>query len=140
MARFFPASTVEISGDVYCGYGIPFTIPLSGRCFYGCSSQEGDYGGNLGGAPLFRPATTSALAIVQATLTNLPLVVDILSPSVAASIATPVASSADARGFPVGGVVLEGIPPPSFSLQFGEQGWVACYQQDQVRHGRRVLH
>ena len=79
-------------------------------------------GGTLVVPPLFRPATTSALAIVHATSTNLPLVVDILSPSVATSIATPLASSADARGFAVGGVVLEGIPPPSFSLQLGT--WV----------------
>ena len=75
-------------------------------------------GGTLVVPPSFGPATTSALAVVQATSTNLPLVVDILSSSVAASIATPVASPPDARvSIPVGGVVLEGIPPPSFSLQ-----------------------
>ena len=70
--------------------------------------------------PPFRPATTSALAVVQAASTNAPLVVDILSTSVAASIATPVTSPLDARvSVPVGGVVLEGIPPPSFSFQLG---------------------
>ena len=62
----------------------------------------------------------SALAVVQAASTNALMVVDILSTSVAASIATPVASPLDARvSVPVGGVVLEGIPPPSFSLQLG---------------------
>ena len=68
-------------------------------------------------APLFGPATTSALAVVQAATTNLPLVVDILSSSIVANIATPVASPPDARvHVPIGGVVLEGIPPPSFFL------------------------
>ena len=77
-------------------------------------------GGTLVVPSLFRPATTSALAVVHATSTNPSLVVDILSPSVAASIATPVASPADARPwFPIGGVVLKGIPPLLFSLQLG---------------------
>ena len=78
------------------------------------------WGGTLVVPPSFRPVTTSALAVVQATSTNLPLVVDILSPSVASSIATPVASPPDARMFVlVGGVVLEGIPSLSFSIQLG---------------------
>ena len=77
-------------------------------------------GGTFVVPPPFRPATTSTLAVVQAASTNLPLVIDILSPSVAASIATPVASPPDARvSVPVGGADLEGIPPPSFSLQLG---------------------
>ena len=68
--------------------------------------------------PPFWPPTTSTLAVVQAASTNLPLVLDILSPSIATSVAMPVASPPDARVFvPVDGVVLQGIPPPSFSLQ-----------------------
>ena len=62
--------------------------------------------------PPFRPATMSALAVVQAASTNPPLVVDILSSSVAISIATPIASLSDARvSVPIGGAMLEGIPP-----------------------------
>ena len=76
--------------------------------------------GTLVVPPSFQPATTSALAVVQAASTNLPLVVDILSPSIVASIATSVTSPPDARmSIPVGGALLEGIPPPSFSLQLG---------------------
>ena len=75
-------------------------------------------GGTLVVPPRFRPATTNALAVVQAPSTELPLVVDIISPSVVASIATPVASTPDARvSVPVGGTLIEGISPPSFSLQ-----------------------
>ena len=74
--------------------------------------------GTLVVAPPFQPATTSALAVVQVPSTNLPLVIDILSPSIVASIATSVASPPDARmSIPIGGALLEGIPPPSFSLQ-----------------------
>ena len=80
-------------------------------------------GGTLVVPPPFRPATTSALVVVPATSTNLPLVVDILSPSVAASITTPVVSPPDAGGYvTVGGVVLEGRRPPSFSLLVGDRG------------------
>ena len=77
--------------------------------------------------PPFRPATTSALAVVQAASTNAPLVVDILSMSVATSIATPVTSPLDARvSVPGGGVVLEGIPP-LHSLSSWGRGWIACH-------------
>ena len=90
------------------------------RRFYGRSPREGDEGGNLGGAPLFWPTTTSALAVVQAVSTSLSLAANILSPLVATSIATPVASTPDARvSVPVGGALIEGISPPSFSLQLG---------------------
>ena len=73
--------------------------------------------GTLVVPPPFWLATTSTLAVVQAASTNTPLVVDILSTLVAASIATPITSPLDARVFvPGGGIVLEGIPPPSFSF------------------------
>ena len=93
---------------------------LSHRCFYGCSLRGGNKGGGtlVVPSPPFRPTTTSALAVVQSTSTNLLLVVDILSSSVAASIATPVASLPDARVFvPIGGALLGSILPPSFSFQ-----------------------
>ena len=68
--------------------------------------------------PLFWPTTTSALAVVQAASTSLLLAVDILSPLIATSIATPVASTPDVRvSVPIGGALIEGILPPSFSLQ-----------------------
>ena len=77
-------------------------------------------GGTLVVPPPLWPATTSALAVVQTTLTNPPLVVDILSPLVVASIAMPVAFPPDARvSVPLGGIVPKSTPPPSFSLQLG---------------------
>ena len=78
--------------------------------------------------PPFRPGTTSALAVVQAASTNAPLVVDILSTSVAASIVMPITSPLDARvSIPGGGVVLEGIPP-LHSLSSWGRGWIACHR------------
>ena len=86
----------------------------------------GRLGGNLGGAPLFRPATINTLVVVHAASTNLLVVDDILSPLVVASIATPVASPPIARvsvlvgnarvSVLVGNALLEGILPPSFFL------------------------
>ena len=81
--------------------------------------------GRLGREPWWNPPVSASynkhIVVVQAASTNLLLIVDILSPSVAASIATLVVSPLDARGFvPVGSTVLEGdILPPSFSLQLG---------------------
>ena len=86
--------------------------------------------GTLVVPPSFQPATTSALAVVQAASTNLPLVVDILSPSIVASIATSVTSPPDARmSIPVGGALLEGIPP-LHSLSSWERGWIGCHRHD----------